>query len=304
MTTQNRKKLTDWKVMLSATVFVLLFSSASALNLDVLPTEANAMKDNSKGNPNDWPFEGPAPPKNPDDVVPDSTPELNTIDKEFPEKAKVAPPRGKFGVPIAGQADFASIAYQKSTINAVYGILQPHTTVSLSSGQVLYAPALQPPNYSPLEVVTAYVRATGSSTTENAYKVWNHPSSSFVVSKPFDATFFNNYVVVEGGKNFFYNIIEKNGSQWRVLLYNKVSNSWEVQYTSTGSSSINDGWMSWESTFNGACPSIPSVQGKNFLVKDNGSWQSVTSSYGKAYNTMTCSYPTSWVSQFYNWIVN
>jgi len=99
MTTQNRKKLTDWKIVLSATVFVLLFSFASVLNLDVLPVEANAMKDNSKGNPHNWSFDGPAPPAHPDDVVPDSTPELNTIKKEFPEKAKVAPPRGKIGVP-------------------------------------------------------------------------------------------------------------------------------------------------------------------------------------------------------------
>lgn len=302
---------TSYTLKILTVAAIMMFAGiAYALDVNLVLPNADAAGQNPP-NVNQENLTGPAPPRDENDVAPDSTPDLNTLNPTHPmykqaKEAKYPPVRRSFGDPTPGQADFASRVNKTLTnVSGVYAGLQPHQTLSLGVGQVLYAPALQPANNGPLEVVTTYARPSLFSGTEHAFKIWDHSSSPprFVLSKNFDTTFYNNYVLVENGKDVYYAIVEKVSNTWRVLLFNKATATWEVQYTSTASSTIPHGWMSWESTFNGACPSLPSIQGKNFLVKDNGVWKSVTSTYAGQYKTMNCPYPTTWVSQFSNWIV-
>ena len=68
------------------------------------------------------------------------------------------------------------------------------TELEVPVGSTLYAPALNAPNHSPYEVVTAYWKAEGMSQTAKALGIWNHSKGFWDKLIPINSDFLSKYV--------------------------------------------------------------------------------------------------------------
>jgi len=79
-------------------------------------------------------------------------------------------------------------------IEAIYALHEVRTELEVPVGSTLYAPALNAPNHSPYEVVTAYWKAEGMSQTAKALGIWNHSKGFWDKLIPINSDFLSKYV--------------------------------------------------------------------------------------------------------------
>ncbi len=189
-----------------------------------------------------------------------------------------------------------------------------------------YAPTMAAPNYNPIEVVTAYVRAPGDLyTTSRSIWVWDHSKTSgnHVVSMDMNSEFLGDYTAKFNEGQLYFVTIMKYNREWQALLYNFKKSKWDKIYSTRNiSKAVTNGWDSWETkNFNGVCPYVPEIESVQLKVYDKGGlsrdsngkyvytrpgWYLVNDKYGKINPAVTggCNYVYSILSPYYHWQVS
>jgi hypothetical protein len=238
-------------------------------------------------------------------AVPDSTPQLNFLNKSSPYHGKILPPSTPLGqikdnssklgsnilnlnalqgTPLEDSGYGSWIANNPNYIAVfVQHQIQPNLNIVPNpngSEVVLYAPTVQFPNHCPLEQTMEYYQNVY--TQGNTRRVWGvyfHSDtpgqSEWVVQKVVDDTFLSNYVRTDGeGRSWYYTEIGilPGASGWSVILYNYNTRTWEYVYTTTSqwSGFAQGGWDFFETHYNGIYqPSIPEIQATGIMLIDN-----------------------------------
>lgn len=303
MTTKTTKSI------ITATIFL-----GTVLTMSLL---TNSYADNNQGQnvSKPWKFEDMPKPPSYNEVRVGYIDKFNEASKSHPNYGNRPPvenmPHEKYkgaNKPPAGNADWGTSIKDTAGVTSVYAIQEVHDSgIDLNDGQTLYAPTLQPPNNGALESVTSYRNPSGATGNLYYYKVYNHVNGTFPVEIPIDSNFMSEYTFTENGSDWYYTIVEYVNNEWRVLIYNVNDNVWDLVRAVEDSGPYSLGWDIWEQyNLDGSCPlSIPEIGSRNLLVKDSGSWETVTSTYGSELDeNPPCTYDGTWNSQYYDWVVD
>jgi hypothetical protein len=239
-------------------------------------------------------------------AVPDSSPELDILNKSSRYYGKIpiptTPPgqikkvdsnaldsnalnlnmlqstelqEGGYGSWIANNPNYIAVYAQHQ--------IQPNLNIvpnSNGSDVVLYAPTLEFSNHCPLEQTMEYFQSAYThGQTARVWGVYLHsdvePKGSWVVQKNVDSTFLSKYVRTDGdGRSWYYTEIGllPGAPGWSVVLYNFNTGEWEYIWSSTSQwSGFNEGgWAFFETHYNGIDqPSIPEIQATGIMLIDN-----------------------------------
>ena len=216
-------------------------------------------------------------------VVPDQHPDWNTCNPDSPyynPEDCYWPPRfesSKGVSPLASEASWGTDIYGGSTKTGAWATHQIDTSITIKSGQTLYAPTLLPSNYCPLESVTAYWDKT-----KRAWRGYNHVGGVWWPTDYFSAGWVDAHVRNWNGVPCYDSRVVKE-DKWYLQLYNYSEGEWEQKASSTGSSGWNVGWENWEEyEMQGNWPTSPKINCFNLEVRVNSSWENVDSDYGEA----------------------
>jgi len=196
--------------------------------------------------------------------------------------------------------------YDLANIDGVWTRNEVHNVLTLGEDEdILYAPTIFPPSYSPLELTTFY-DGVSSTYTKKSVKTFDHTSNTWKgVSLTINTDFFSKYTTYAGGNNYYYGAVYKSDGTWYSMIYNFADTQWELLAESTGSSSYQDGWAFWEE-YNLAdnCPTLPQIDQEDIKIKHNGSWITASDTYADVYDTtIPCSYSGSHNSNYDDWEV-
>ena len=190
--------------------------------------------------------------------------------------------------------------YGGSTRTGAWATHQIDTTITIKSGQSLYAPTLLPSNYCPLESVTAYWDKT-----KRAWRGYNHVGGVWWPTEYFTAGWVDAHVRNWNGVPCYDSRVVKE-DKWYLQLYNYSEGEWEQKASSTGSSGWNVGWEDWEEWYlDQDWPTLPEINCFNLRVRASGTWRNVTSTYGCEDDDHLCEGfpPHGFHQRFYAWWV-
>jgi uncharacterized protein Usg len=250
-----------------------------------------------------------------DNTLNPNSPKYNSKDAYGADGTRFGPP-GKRGLDISEQISNSNTIISNSvlttdhqcwgtamntsagTYTADYAFQSIYPTLTISSGQTLYAPTMACPGNCPLELVTYYA-CDYWGVMYRKVCVYNFTTGSFGWSSNMDTTFCNKYV-----RNNFYNAeLLGNGSYWYALLYNYSTSNWEIIYSYANGSVVNN-WDMWEE-YNMApnFPTLPEIYSQSIEARINGMWTVISAAYGSQLMTypFTAPYSKAFASNYWSW---
>jgi len=190
------------------------------------------------------------------------------------------------------------------SIEAIYALHEVRTELEVPVGSTLYAPALNAPNHSPYEVVTAYWKAEGMSQTAKALGIWNHSKGFWDTLIPINSDFLNKYVREYPEGKFYEVLIKHEPPYWKVYLYNYAENDWDEICSTQAIITNSDAYEIWEYYFSTCPESLPDIEAMDLRIYISGSWTLVTETYGWKYDScVSCQYERYFVEKYYHWNV-
>jgi hypothetical protein len=307
------------KLLLVLTLLVLIL--VLILGLSSISYAAKLNNEKAK-KPDVW----PQPITNPSEAVSFSHPDKNRVNPESPlysPGALQGPPRwhvglntleheGELSIPTPeggefeeGHRGYGTIISRTTGVTYTYGHLNYFSSLSIPSGDYLYAPTMLGTNDSPLEILSRYYWDSGNMKREIA--VYNHnktlPSERWVVSiGEVDDYLYNGFYAAE--------ILPYQGS-WYAMVYNYDTDEWETWHTYVGGQGPNEGgegWCIWEEWgFDESnWPDLDDevFEAKELIINYSGDTY-VTSSHGYECDEVgSAPYDFDMVNNYYRWQVD
>ncbi|MDD4465888.1 MAG: hypothetical protein PHY25_04340, partial [Dehalococcoidales bacterium] len=190
----------------------------------------------------------------------------------------------------SSHAYYGTELYSSSNdVDGVYAYQTVSTSITLSdSDDILYAPALIPPNYARLEAVANYYY---NGSTQRYWKIFSHSATaygqgSFVWAAQLDATFTNRYVRQNQVTVKMLRTWSSGSQVWDVYLWDWADSEWDIctinaaDKTGNSANPNNTGWDMWEEyKMEDNWPSLPTIESYALMVYTDD-WYFVTSTYG------------------------